>query len=134
MRCVYVAGPYRAPSAWEIEQNIRRAETVALELWRSGHVAICPHTMGRFYQGAAPDKVFLDGCLELLRRCDGVLLIGEWEKSSGTRAEIELAHSLGLPVFFSLEAFIESTSSTHDPSCDMDGDRSCVNTMEAVGP
>jgi len=33
MRVVYIAGPYRAPNAWEIEENIRRAERIALHIW-----------------------------------------------------------------------------------------------------
>lgn len=28
MKVIYVAGPFRAPNSWEIEQNIRRAEAL----------------------------------------------------------------------------------------------------------
>ena len=31
-----VAAPFRADNAWEVEQNVRAAEGVALELWRLG--------------------------------------------------------------------------------------------------
>lgn len=68
MRVVYIAGPFRAENAWEIEQNIRRAEEAALELWRAGAAVLCPHTNTRYFQGAAPDHVWLEGDLELLRR------------------------------------------------------------------
>src|SRR3990167_5628921 len=103
MKVVYIAGPFRAPNSWAMEQNIRRAETLALEVWRKGAAAICPHTNTRFYQGAAPDEVWLNGDLEILRRCDAVLMVEGWERSQGAGAEGEYARRLGIPVFLSLE-------------------------------
>jgi hypothetical protein len=102
MRVIYVAGPYRGPNSWEIEENIRRAERAALEVWRAGAACICPHTNTRFFQGAAPDSVWLEGDLELLRRCDGILMVSGWTSSSGAKAEKALAESLYLPVFYSI--------------------------------
>jgi len=102
MKLVYVAGPFRAPNSWEIEQNIRRAETLALEVWRAGFAALCPHCNTRFFQGAADDKIWLEGDLEMLRRCDAMILVPGWGKSSGTRAEITEAERLEIPVFQSL--------------------------------
>lgn len=102
MKLVYIAGPFRAHTAWDIEQNIRRAEERSLEVWRRGMAALCPHTNTRFFQGAALDEVWLEGTLEMLRRCDAVLLVPNWRGSSGTRAEITEALRLGIPVFESL--------------------------------
>lgn len=99
MIVIYIAGPFRGPSAWAIEQNIRRAEELALAVWRSGMAALCPHTNTRFFQGAAADEVWLDGDLELLRRCDAILLVPGWERSQGARAERACAIDLNLPVF-----------------------------------
>ena len=99
MKVVYIAGPYRGANAWVIEQNIRRAESLALAVWRSGAAALCPHTNTRFFQGAADDAVWLNGDLELLRRCDAVLLVEGWERSSGAQHERILAQELDLPVF-----------------------------------
>jgi hypothetical protein len=100
MKVVYVAGPFRGKDAWEIECNIRRAETLALEVWRLGCAVICPHSNTRFFQGAAPDKVWLDGDLEILRRCDAIIMTEDWERSSGARAEREEAIRLRIPVFY----------------------------------
>lgn len=96
MPVVYIAGPYRGPNAWAIESNIRRAETVALELWRMGFAVICPHTNTRFFQGSAPDDIWLKGDLELLRRADCLFYIAD---SQGSQAERALAEELGLPIF-----------------------------------
>lgn len=99
MKLVYVAGPFRGPNAWEVECNIRRAEALALEVWRLGVAAICPHANTRFFSGAADDSVWLAGDIEILRRCDAILLVPGWSNSSGTRAEVKFAESNGIPIF-----------------------------------
>jgi hypothetical protein len=101
---VYIAGPFRAPSAWGIEQNIRTAEKAALAVWRMGAAALCPHTNTRFFQGAAPDEIWLKGDLELLSRCDAVLMVGAWQQSVGATAELEAARRRGMPIFYTLDA------------------------------
>jgi hypothetical protein len=104
VKVVYVAGPFRGPNAWEIEENIRCAERLALDVWRLGVACICPHTNTRFFQGAAPDEVWPEGDLEILRRCDAVILTENWRLSSGARAEVKAAGRLGIPVFETLAA------------------------------
>lgn len=101
---VYVAGPYRHRSNWKIAQNIRRAETLCLEVWAAGMVALSPHLNTEHFQYELPDEVWLEGDLELLRRCDVMLLVPGWEKSSGTRAEIKFANERGIPVFYDLDS------------------------------
>jgi nucleoside 2-deoxyribosyltransferase len=107
MKTVYVAGPFRGKDSWEMEQNIRRAETLALEVWRAGFAALCPHCNTRFFQGAAPDEVWLDGDLALLTGCDAVLMTPDWERSQGARAEREFALGQGVPVFYTLESLVQ---------------------------
>lgn len=99
MKVIYIAGKYRGPTPWTVEQNIRAAEEVAARVWALGMVALCPHANSRHMEGVTTDENFLAGTLELLRRCDAVVLVPGWEKSSGTRAEIEEARHLGKPVF-----------------------------------
>ena len=43
MELTYIAGPYRAPTQYEILQNIRIAETFAIKYWAKGHSVVCPH-------------------------------------------------------------------------------------------
>ena len=100
MLVVYIAGPYRAASSWEREQNIRRAEEVAYHVWEAGHVALCPHTNCRWqHEGVIDDAHWLAGTMELMRRCDAVVALPYCAKSAGTRAEILVARQLGMPVF-----------------------------------
>lgn len=109
MKVIYVAGPFRGPNAWEIEQNIRDAECLALDVWRAGFAALCPHTNTRFFQGAAPDNVWLAGDLEFLRRCDGLITTNYWERSEGARAEVAFAAAHNIPIYHSLAELKETT-------------------------
>lgn len=94
---IYIAGPYRAPTPWQVEQNIRAAEALALEVWRAGLTPLCPHTMTRHMDGAITDEAALAGTLELMRRCDAVLLVPGWERSTGT--QVRRAHDLAATAF-----------------------------------
>lgn len=102
-KVVYIGGPFRADNAWDIEENIRRAERLALEVWRAGAACLCPHTNTRFFQNAAPDDVWLIGDLSMLARCDAFLVTEDWNRSSGTRAEVTFCEKYGIPVFYKLE-------------------------------
>lgn len=99
---IYVAGPFRGATAWDVEQNVRRAEEMALELWRAGFAVICPHTNTRFFDGAAPDSVFLDGDLALLRCCEGVVLVPGWRESQGACGEVDFAERENIKVFYNV--------------------------------
>lgn len=103
MKVVYVAGPFRAANAWLVEQNIRRAEEVALAVAESGAMPLCPHTNTRFFNGTVTDEFWLAGTLELLRRCDAIIMVPGWEKSSGARAELAEAKRLGLDCYTSIQ-------------------------------
>lgn len=107
MKLVFVAGPYRADGEWEIEQNVRRAEALALHLWRLGLAVICPHKNTALYGGALPDEVWLDGALEMVSRSDAVVCTEKWETSVGARGEVQMAQEIGVPVFYSLNEVIE---------------------------
>jgi hypothetical protein len=102
MKLVYVAGPFRGPNAWAIENNIRRAEALALRVWEAGAVAICPHANTRFFQHVGPDERWLNGDLVILGRCDAVIFTHDWKRSKGALAEYEYARHRGLPCFYSI--------------------------------
>ena len=103
MKVIFISGPFRAKSAWGVEQNIRRAEELALETWKAGFAVVCPHTNTRYFDGEANDKIWLEGDLEILRRCDAVLTTDDWERSTGAKAEVEEAIKCGVPVYKSLD-------------------------------
>lgn len=102
MKVMFVAGPYRSTDEWAVFQNIRRAEALSLELWNLGLAVICPHKNTEHFGGAAPDRLWLDGALEMVRRSDAVVCTPDWECSTGARGEIAYARQHGIPVFHSV--------------------------------
>jgi nucleoside 2-deoxyribosyltransferase len=103
MRLVYIAGPFRGPTPWDVECNIRRAEELALQVNQLGCFAMVPHTMTRFFDKQCTDQHWLDGTLEMMRRCDGVIFAADWQRSSGARAEHDEALRLGMPLFYAID-------------------------------
>jgi hypothetical protein len=98
MKLAYVAGPYRATTEWELEENIRRAEGCAIALWQMGYAVICPHLNTAHFGGLCDNDVWLKGDLEILSRCDLIVVVGK--VSVGVQGEIDLAGELGIPLYF----------------------------------
>ncbi len=102
MRLIYIAGPFNAGHGRSIEDNCRAAEALAGDLVlgypRSVHPVV-PHSLGRVLFGHQEEAEAYEGTLELMRRCDAVLLTEAWEQSKGATAERGEAHRRGLPVF-----------------------------------
>jgi hypothetical protein len=101
-KVIYVAGPYRALTEYEIKQNIERAEKIAIELWKLGWAVICPHKNTAFFDGNIPDHLLLEGYLQILKRCDAIFMMPGWECSEG--AAIEYIHA---KFIYRLEIFDE---------------------------
>lgn len=101
IKVLYLAHPIRDKRGiWYHNQNIRQAEAIALDLWLMGFAVICPGKNTENFDGAAVDDVWLRGDLEILARCDAVVMAPSWMDSEGARGELDLARSLDMPVFF----------------------------------
>lgn len=100
MKVIFVSGPYRADSTKGILTNIRKARKVALRLWSEGWAVICPHSNTALFDGECDDNVWLDGDIEILRRCDAIYMMEGWIRSIGARAEHELARELGMEIYY----------------------------------
>lgn len=94
---IYVAGPFAGETNYDVQQNVNRAETIALAVALGGGLGVCPHTMNRNFFGQKDEAFWLAAVMELLRRCDGIVLAANWEASKGARAEWQLAMELKLP-------------------------------------
>mgnify|MGYP001163267039 FL=1 len=100
MKVVYIAGPFRASDAWGVHSNVHRAECAAREVARLGAMPLPPHSIGAHMDGTESAQFWLAGTLELMRRCDAVLVLPGYSFSEGTQGEIAEAERLGLPVMF----------------------------------
>src|SRR5512143_3379944 len=118
MIVVYVAGPFRAPTRWAVEQNVRRVEEWGLKVAELGAMPLMPHCNTRFFDGLLTDEFWLDGTLELLKRCDTAFMVPGWQASSGARGERQWCIDHALPHFEDLvllKVWIEIASKV--PAC-----------------
>ncbi len=99
MKLCYIAGPYNAPTHWEIEANIWRAREAGARVVRCGAFPVVPHQNTAHYGGLADEAFFYAGTMALLEMCHGILLIDGWERSKGARGERLRADELGLWIF-----------------------------------
>lgn len=109
VKLVYIAGPYSGADRGAVEANIRRAELLAIRVAELGAMPVCPHTNTSHpaFEHAQPYQFWIEGTLELLRRCDAVLVTADWERSSGARGEVTEAMRRGLRVFREVDDLAE---------------------------
>lgn len=99
-KLVYIAGPYRAATPFQIQKNIREAAEIGLKYWKLGYAVIVPHMNTALLDHELPDDAWLTGDFEMIRRCDYVVVSPRWRQSSGTIAEIDFARAHNIPVYF----------------------------------
>ena len=107
---IYVAGPYSAPADETdpsrrqliLDNNIRKATEVAIEIARRGHVPFVPHTMMQGWDtsyGVERNEI-MRVAKKWLERCDALFYMAP---SPGTDEEREFATKLQLQVFYNLD-------------------------------
>lgn len=110
MRIVYIAGPYAGPthdgkSYYEISRNILEAREWAKRVIEAGAFPFTPH-LNSFHMELDVDRSadwWREADLEMLRRCDAILLIPGWDRSKGARMERAFAVDHGIRTLYSIE-------------------------------
>lgn len=97
---IYIAGPFRGPTPYDVRRNVEAARDVGLYVARCGGYPVIPHTMTADFDKQLDDQFWLDGTMEMLRRCDAVMMMTTWKQSTGAKAEREEAERLGILVFY----------------------------------
>lgn len=100
MRLVYLAGPYSA--IIERTMNLRlafEAGAAVCDLGVPDLFPVSPTRSTAHLDAHGTPEYFYAGTLELMRRCDAVMVFGDWRQSKGAVAEVEEAQRLGIPVF-----------------------------------
>lgn len=103
-RIVYIAGPFSAPTREGVERNIAQAQRVALELAAKGIFYISPHLNSAHadFEIVRDKRFWLEMYLNILNRCDALLVFGDYTTSEGTLSEIAFANAANIPIFYDI--------------------------------
>lgn len=102
MSMYYICSRYRGNKE-EISEHIAYAKALTREILLFGHCAIAPHLyITDCLDDSDPEerKTGLEAALEILGKCDAVVVGQKFGISEGMAAEIAEAKKLGIPVFY----------------------------------
>lgn len=99
---VYLSGAYSG----NIEANIQKARQTAIKLWELGYTVFTPHLNTIHFEKDCqiPYQDYLIGDLVILKRCDIIFMLDNWQISNGARQEYDLAIALNIPIVHNIEA------------------------------
>ena len=115
---LYIAGAYSSDNVIGILDNIREGLRASTKAFLAGFAPFCPWS-DRDFQIMLRDgetltvQDYYDYSISWLKVSDGMLLVPGFEKSSGTKKEIEIAEQLGIPIFFFLDDAITYFNKQH---------------------
>ena len=105
MKVIYISGPIsnHIPEGYDElhgkQLNVLNASQVAIRCIEAGWAVICPHkNTSMFYN--IPWDIMLEMDCELVKRCDAILMLENWEKSPGAVRERKCAMDAGIPVYY----------------------------------
>ena len=120
MKLIYVAGKYTSynqhnqPNKAGIASNIYVAEIAAVRLWKKGWAVLCPHKNTEHFERYEDDylhySAWINGDIEMLRRCDAIFMLENWQGSSGAKGEHAFAKKRKIPIFYEEEGYPEPSS------------------------
>jgi len=99
----YLSGPMSGETALIRNRNRFQALEVSHQLWEAEVLHYCPHANSP--QIGATDvgyESWMCMDLEVLRRCDWILMTGDWASSEGCRREFNVAQSLRIPITYTV--------------------------------
>jgi hypothetical protein len=102
MKLIYIAGPYRGTTPWDVECNVRRAELSSLQIAKLGGVPVCPHSMYRYFDKQCNEEFWIKATMDIMLRCDGALFGPGWQQSAGSIGEYEMAGEVSMPRFLTI--------------------------------
>ena len=112
MKRIYLAGAYSGNNVLGTLNNIRKGIRLATEVLLTGFSPFVPwfdfyfQLMLRENEHLTIEQYY-NYCIEWLKVSDAILLVPGWENSKGTKAEINLAHKLNIPIYYELMDLIK---------------------------
>lgn len=100
MKIVYIAGKYGSADPWDVSKNIHAASEAAAAVVLCGAMPFCPHRNTARFEHLQPPDFWQQGNGAILRHCDALYAFDEYfERSEGTRAEMQIAVDMKIPIF-----------------------------------
>ncbi len=102
-KLVYIAGRYTGVTPDAVNLNCRAAEFMGRLARERGWYPVIPHMNTEAWDSEHKDTDadwYYENTLELLRRCDAVLMVPGWQESTGARGEHDEALRRGMPVWY----------------------------------
>ena len=100
---IYVSGPYTKndKNGKTQEENINQAREIGCRLWEKGHAVICPHENTSYFEKDCniTYDMYIKGDLDMVSRCDCLVMTPDWETSNGAILEHDYAISLRIPIY-----------------------------------
>lgn len=99
-RLVYLAGKYIDTATYLVQRNIHLSQQYAQEIALLGAFPVSPHLCSQNMDGIQNYQWWCDTTMELMRRCDAVFMLPNYQDSNGALAELKEAKDRGMPVFW----------------------------------
>ena len=88
---IYISGPITGMKASECKRAFNRAKR---EIKRRGHYPVSPVDLGKILPVSFEHEDYMAVDIQVLLRCDAVLMLPGWEKSHGCQRERFMAQLL----------------------------------------
>jgi len=103
MTLCYVSGPYTKNNmnGKTQEENIAQARQIGCRLWEKGFSVIVPHENTSYFEKDCniDYNTYIRGDLDMLSRCDYIVMTPDWESSKGAIIEKDYADILKIPIY-----------------------------------
>lgn len=104
MKRIYIAGAYSADNILYILANIKKGQDMAAYLVAHGYAVFCPFLDWQLgltvYGNDLTKEQYQANSMTFVEVCDAMLVLCGYEKSGGTKREIERAKALNIPVYY----------------------------------
>ena len=100
-KLIYVAGRYRGKSPEAVQLNVQASRQVGVVCAERGWMPVTPCVMTAGFENLTDndDEFWLESTLELMLRCDAVVMAPGWLKSEGATNEYNEAKLAGIAVY-----------------------------------
>lgn len=102
---VYVAGALRG-NIFKKFFNFRKVHKLCKKLWLNNIAAYSPHKNSGWLDSKETDKFVILANIEMMLRCDILLVADNWEKSVGTLNEMAVAQLDRMPIYVDINKLI----------------------------